>query len=294
MKTNLNINLIGLGCVTFGREIDQKSSFEIMDYALEKGITLFDTAAAYSAGLSETIVGAWLASRKSGAEKVVLATKILPPFEPKALEMSVNESLRRLGVRTVDILFLHCWNPALENHEVLAVLEGLIQSGKAKTLGASNFSAGQLSNITTGFKNYGLSGFNFAQNNHNLAVSDISPAFKEVCIANDINMITYSPLGAGFLTGKHQKGVEPGSRFDRIPGHQDIYFNEHSDRRLQRLKQVALKTGHSTVYLALAWALHQKATSSVLIGARTKDHIDQALAAIEFNDPQIFSELENV
>src|SRR5204862_2036273 len=105
-------------------------------------------------------------------------------------------------------------------------------------------------------------------------------------------IVTYSPLGAGFLTSKHQRGVEPGSRFALIPGHQRIYFHEAAWRRLARLEAVAARTGHSQAHLALAWALHQPGVASVLVGGRTPAHLDQALAAEAFDDPAIFAELE--
>ncbi|MEQ1853064.1 MAG: aldo/keto reductase, partial [Chthoniobacteraceae bacterium] len=106
-----------------------------------------------------------------------------------------------------------------------------------------------------------------------------------------IAIVTYSPLGAGFLTGKHQRGVAPGSRFDLVPGHQDVYFHESAYRRLARLEAVAARTGLSQAHLALAWALHQPGIASVLIGGRTPAHLDQALAAEALDDPALFVEL---
>ena len=108
------ISKIGLGCVTFGREIDKKASFAMMDHALSSGINLFDTASAYGSGASEIIMGEWMASRHPGSESVFTATKILPPYDQENMFKSVSNSLKHLRTNTLDLLYLHRWDPALE------------------------------------------------------------------------------------------------------------------------------------------------------------------------------------
>jgi aryl-alcohol dehydrogenase-like predicted oxidoreductase len=115
---------------------------------------------------------------------------------------------------------------------------------------------------------------------------------REICAQNEIAIVTYSPLGAGFLTGKHEAGVQPGSRFDIIPGHQDVYFNEQSRGRLARLREVAARSGESMIQLALAWALHQPQVATVLVGGRTPAHLDQARQARAFKLPELLHELD--
>lgn len=288
------ISKIGLGCVTFGREIDRAASFKMMDHAWDNGVTFFDTAAVYSNGVSESIIGKWLRSRCAESLPIVISTKILPPFTPENLALSVGDSLRRLGSEGIDVLFLHRWDASLESVETLKALDGLLCSGKVRALGASNFTLEQLRDVISIQKNNGLAAFSYVQNNHNLAVSDIGAVFKQFCQLNNIEIITYSPLGAGFLTGKHQDGIYPGSRFDLITGHQNVYFNKKAQQRLKQLQLTAAKTGFSPVHLALAWALHQQAVISVLIGGRTTAHLDQAFLALNFDDPDIFAELESV
>lgn len=287
------ISRIGLGCVTFGREIDQAASFAMMDHAVHHGITLFDTAAAYAAGASEQVVGTWLAARSTEAAAVTVATKVLPPYDNKQLTASIDASLQRLGVDSIDILYLHRWDAFAATPEVLQVLNEAMSTGKVRALGASNFTAVQVQQVVQLQQQYSYPPFSFVQNNHNLAVSDLTNDFRQVCREHNIDIVTYSPLGAGFLTGKHQQGVQPGSRFDVIKGHQDIYFNDAAYRRLERLQAVAARTGRPVVQLALAWALHQP-VASVLVGGRATAHLDQALAALNFNDPEIFAELEAV
>ena len=293
MMTKKKISRIGLGCVTFGREIDLNASFAMMDHAVANGITLFDTAAVYSAGISEQIVGAWLSARQPEAGSILIATKVLPPYDGEHLAESVNASLRRLGTDSIDILYLHRWDASIENGEALAALNNLVRSGKVHMPGVSNFSEEQLGQAIRLQKTYHAGPFCFAQNNHNLAVSDLNQGFRQICAEHAIDIITYSPLGAGFLTGKHQSGVLPGSRFDLVQGHQAIYFNEAAYRRLERLKAVAVRTGYAPAHLALAWALHQN-TNSVLVGGRTPGQLDQAFAALLFDEPEIFAELEAV
>ena len=262
---------IGLGCVTFGREIDEAASFALLDHAYARGVTHFDTAAAYGGGASETILGKWLASRKP--EGITVATKVLPPYD----RIEITDSLRRLGVEQIDLLYLHQWHDTAL--QTAAVLEKL----PVKRFGASNVTLDQLRALGPRFR--------VIQNNHNLAVRDVTDALRDYGAANDIAIVTYSPLGAGFLTGKHQNGVQAGSRFEIVPGHQNVYFHDAAYQRLARLEAIAKRTGHSQAHLALAWALHQPGIDTVLVGGRTLAHLDQAFAALEFDDPALMAEL---
>ncbi len=262
---------IGLGCVTFGREIDEAASFALLDHAYAKGVRHFDTAAAYGKGASEMILGKWLASRKPTG--INIATKTLPPYD----RIDITPSLKRLGVDHLDLLYFHQW------HETALQADSALDGLAVKQFGASNFTLEQLRAAGPRFR--------VVQNNHNLAVSDVSAEFREFCAAQGIAVVTYSPLGAGFLTGKHQPGVQPGSRFALVPGHQDVYFHDEAWQRLARLESVAARTGHTQAHLALAWALHQPGVASVLVGGRTPAHLDQALAAQTFDEPALFAEL---
>ncbi|MEQ1862688.1 MAG: aldo/keto reductase [Chthoniobacteraceae bacterium] len=287
----LRVSRIGLGCVTFGREIDETAAHALIDHASARGITFLDTAAAYSQGESERILGRWLASRRPAAGSVTIATKILPPYEPKRLAEAVGESLHRLGVSGIDLLFLHRWDATAESPAALAALDAMVKTGKVRALGVSNYTRQQLETSVALQQQRGLTRFSVVQNNHNLAVSDVSAEFRQCCAARRLAIVTYSPLGAGFLTGKHRRGVQPGSRFALVPGHQDVYFNPEAQRRLARLESVAARTGLAQAHLALAWALHQPGVDSVLVGGRTPAHLDQALAALDFDDPALFADL---
>lgn len=283
---------LGLGCVTFGREIDWGDAFTMMDYALGNGVTTFDTAAAYGGGISETIVGSWIA-RRAAQQRVKLATKILPPYTPASIDEGIDASLRRLGVNAVQTFFLHHWDDSVHDLAVLAALDRVVQSGRARALGASNFTTGQLERVLTLQAELGIARFSVLQSIHNLAIRGVDDAARNLCRRSDVTIETYSPLGAGFLTGKHEHAVQPRSRFDLVPGHQKIYFNDLARHRLARLQAVAAGASVPMTLLALAWALHQPQIATVLVGGRTPAHLEQALLARAFQAPELLCELDS-
>ena len=187
--SNKMVGRIGLGCVTFGREIDQAASFAMMDHAAANDILFFDTASAYAAGESEKIVGEWLAARKQLADAVVVATKILPPYDAQSIIQSVDASRRRLGKEQIDLLFLHRWDDAVLTAETLEALDRLVQDGIVVEIGASNFSVGQLEQAVQKQLQYHWQPFSFAQNNHNYAVREYTPAFQKLCEAHHIDIM---------------------------------------------------------------------------------------------------------
>jgi|UniRef100_UPI004049DDFE 1-deoxyxylulose-5-phosphate synthase len=285
---------IGLGCVTFGREINKIQSFKLMDYALDHEISLFDTASAYHNGASETIVGKWLASRRSATDQIFVATKISPPYVYDRMVESVDQSLKRLRVDRINLLYFHCWDDSVFTGDALFSIDKLVKQGKIHQIGASNFSENQLRDSIAIQKNHGFTTFQYAQNNHNLAVSDLTRKFKELCNNNKIDIVTYSPLGAGFLTGKYDSGMIAGSRFQIIPEHKKVYFNKEALRKLEMLRDLSNSTGYSTIHLALVWALNQAGVKSVLIGGRNISQMEQAFTAKEFNNKEVLADLNRI
>lgn len=276
---DINLSAIGLGSANFGREIDKAAAFAIMDRALTRNINLFDTAPSYGKGVSESIIGEWLLSRHPGSGSIFVSTKASPPYNIKGLIKSVDESLNRLRIERIDIFYLHSWDPTAQFPEILAALNQLVMKGKVRMLGASNFTAEQLERTLDLQRTLGLATFGFLQNNNNFAIRDINDGVRDVCLKNEMKIISYSPLGAGFLTGKYENTVPIGTRFDTVPQHRQIYFQKTAFDRLKLLKQIAARTGYSEIQLGLAWAFHQPDVTSVLIGGRTPMHIDQAFSA---------------
>lgn len=279
-KSNLQVSSIGLGCVTFGREIDEATSYEVMDHALAKGINLFDTAEVYANGASETAVGNWLKSRNA-RDKIILATKVAGSLSPERILSSVEASLERLQTDIIDLFQLHHWDKNVPLDETLSALDDLVTQGKVAHVGCSNYTAVQLQQAVARQTSQGWASMVSVQPNYNLVVRDIEQEMLPFCAAQNIGVISYSPLGAGFLTGKYRQGgsIPEGTRFDIIPGHQDIYFSDSNFRIVEGLRQEAAAQGTTMIELALAWVINQPGITSVLIGARTLAHIDQAFAA---------------
>jgi len=279
-RTGLEVSSIGMGCVTFGREIDQSTSFEVLDHALERGINLLDTAEAYAAGESERVVGAWIADR-GVRDRVVLATKVSGTLTRERVIGSADESLQRLGVDVIDLFQLHSWDDETPLEETLEALETLVQQGKVKHIGCSNWSEGQLARSLVWSQDGGRPRIESVQPPYNLVQREIEPDLLPLCVDRQIGVMGYSPLAAGFLTGKYRVDGEipSGTRFDVIPDHQQIYFTDEGWAVLERLDQVSAETGLSLVQLSLAWVLSQPGVSSVLIGARNIAQVDQAFEA---------------
>ena len=133
-KTDLQVSSIGLGCVTFSREIDETTAFDVMDHALERGITLFDTAEAYNSGGSETVVGHWMKTRNT-RDKIVLASKVANNLTRERVIASAEASLQRLQTDTIDLFQVHHWDNEVPLEETLAGLNTLVEQGKVRYIG---------------------------------------------------------------------------------------------------------------------------------------------------------------
>ena len=279
-NSELHVSSIGLGSVTFGREIDAETSFSIIDYAMDRSINLIDTAEVYSAGTSETVLGQWL-SRSSNRQKVVLGTKIAPPLGRERVLQVAEDSLRRLQTDVIDLYQLHAYDASVPFEETLGALNTLVEQGKVRYLGCSNFDAWQICKALWIADVNDWAPMVSVQPNYNVAIRDIEAELLPFCADQNIGVTSYSPLGAGFLTGKYTKTwtAPKGTRFDVMPDHWDIYENDASMRRMEGLRAMAAETGISMVQLALAWAIGQPGITSVLIGCRTLSHVDQAFNA---------------
>ena len=279
-KTGLTISAMGMGGGTFGREIDQDLSFQVMDHAFDRGITLFDTAEAYGAGASEEAVGNWLKTRNRRND-IVLATKVAGELTAEWVLASAEESLKRLQVDSVDLFQAHNWSENVPLEETLGALQHLVEQGKTRFVGCSNFTGEQLQQSLDLGESHGWTRLESVQPNYNLVTREIETDLLPLCDGEQIGVVTYSPLGAGFLTGKYREGHPPpsGTRFDVIPGHQDVYYSDTNFQAVETLRSLSEETGRSMVGLALAWVLSRSGTTCTLIGARSLDHIDQAFEA---------------
>lgn len=309
-KSDIFVSRLGLGCVTFGREVDEVESFQLLDQAVAGGITLLDSAEGYGGGnaqlyrqktlgvsdvreqsdelhSSEKIIGRWLRARR-GRERVVIQTKISSSYRQEAIRRAIDESLTRLQSEWIDLYLLHQFDASVPLAEAIEALDCAVQAGKIRAFGCSNFTAAQLREALDVSQARELRRFEVTQPVYNLVAREIEAALLPLCEQRQIGVITYSPLAAGFLTGKYttdRQAVPKGSRFDVIPGHADIYFHERSFRTLDRLRELAAVTGLPMARLALGWALSNQAITSVLIGATTSAHIANGFDALQLRFP---------
>lgn len=278
-NTDLNVSSIGLGCVTFGREIDEKTSFEILDRAAERGINILNTSYYYGDGSSEKVMGNYFSAR-GNRDKFVIVTKIHGDLSPTTVIKCAEESLQRLKTDYVD-LFEIAYDVNTPFQDTLETLEKLVKEGKVRHVGCNNYSDKHMAEALRIQKDNGFSTIQSLEAIYSLAMRGIEDKVIPFCEKESIGIISYSPLGAGFLTGKYRKGraTPKGARFDVKPGHKNIYFKKHLLELDGKLEALSDRTGFSRVQLALRWVLEQPGITSMLIGARKTDHVDQAFDA---------------
>jgi len=285
---------IGLGCVTFGREIDERASFEIMDYAAANGLRVFDTAESYGGGESERIIGRWRRQRQRGP--IALMTKVSYRFDRSGIREALSRSLDRLNAAYIDYYLLHRYDPVTRIEEVLEALTQAVDEGKVRMIGCSNFDRTQMHMALEASERHGFVRFSVNQVPYNLALRDIERGLLADCLAAGVAVAGYSPLGAGFLTGKYNRAtnqalldggaeagggtspvVPPGSRFDVVPAHRDIYFQPELIEVVERLRHMSAQTQVPMERLALGWALKNQAIDCVLVGARSVSSLRNAV-----------------
>ena len=316
-RTGRAISAIGLGCVTFGSEIDEQASYRVMDYALEKGITFFDTAEEYGGGQrrmrrkqvfgiddarevsdeissSERITGDWMRTRGC-RDQITLCTKISTGGSPENIARALSASLERLRTDHLDIYKMHSPDTTTPIAETLSALTAEVEAGRVRAIGGSNYSAVQLQEALDASASAGYRRFEVLQPAYSLARPEAEEELFPLCRAEAIAVITYSPLAAGFLSGKYtpdRSEIPHGTRLHISPGHADMYFTDRNFRIADRLRAKAVELGVPMVRLAMAWAMTHTDVTSVLIGARTTDHIDNALQAYrEGLDPELRAEM---
>lgn len=286
-RSELRVSSIGLGCVTFGREISAEASFAVLDGAMQRGVTLLDTAAVYGDGASETIIGQWLRQRNQRSS-IVLATKVSGSLTRDSILRSVDGSLRRLGIERVDLLQAHSHDPGTPLTETLSAFDHLVRQGKARHIGVSNWPPQVLRESLALAEQNHWQRPESVQPIYNLVDRGIERELLPLCAQHNLGVISYSPLGAGFLTGKYgpDTPVPEGTRFDIKPGHQNIYFTPHGFDVVDLLRRAASAQQCPMPQLALAWVLHRPGITSVLIGARTPEQVDQAFESLHVELPE--------
>jgi len=285
--------------MNFGDTADEKGSFEQLDAFAEAGGTLIDTADVYGAGLSESIVGRWLAARPTEVtENVVLATKGRFPnadevgrpngvgLSRRHLERALDASLRRLGVETIDLYQVHAWDPLTPLAETLAFLDHAVRAGKIRYYGLSNFTGWQTTKAVALAAANGLVPPVTMQPQYNLLAREVEWEIGPACADAGIGLLPWSPLAGGVLAGRYRKGVAPetGSRLaDSWTA--PFYGPRLQDKRtwdvLEAVEAIAETHKISHAQVAVAWLLARPGVSSVILGARTLGQLEDNLAAAD-------------
>jgi aryl-alcohol dehydrogenase-like predicted oxidoreductase len=293
--TGTIVSALCLGTMTFGKESSEEVSHAQLDRFVEAGGNFIDTADVYSRGGSEEVIGRWLAARSGARDRLVVATKGRFPMgdDPNSagltrvnLSRALDASLRRLGVETIDLYQAHAWDPLTPIEETLGFFDDAVRAGKIRYAGVSNFVGWQLQKASLITRFRGLAPIVTLQPQYNLLVREIEFELVDVCRNENIGILPWSPLGGGWLTGKYLRDSEPtgATRLGEDPGRgMEAYGPRNSDTRtwhiLDTVRSVAEARGVSMSQVSLAWLAGRPAVTSVILGARTLEQLDDNLGA---------------
>jgi aryl-alcohol dehydrogenase-like predicted oxidoreductase len=297
----VKVSSLCLGAMTFGEAddksfmhkagSDEQTAFAVLDRAIAAGINFIDTADVYGQdGLSERVLGAWLASRGL-RDKLVVATKFRFTMGDGANKSGASryriikcceDSLRRLRTDRIDLYQIHAQDLTVAEDETLRALDDLVRAGKVLYAGCSNYAAYRLANSLWIAKTEHLTRFVTLQAQYSLVTRDIEREHVPLCRSAGLGILPWSPLAAGFLTGKFERGVAPGS--DTRLGLGDRMKRWDSERNwktLDAVRAVAKELGATPAAVSLAWLLAKPQVSSVIFGARNVAQLETNLAAAE-------------
>jgi aryl-alcohol dehydrogenase-like predicted oxidoreductase len=279
-NSGLVVSVVGLGCNNFGGRLDASRSRVVLDAAMDAGVTLLDTAEAYSAGRSEEILGEVLAGRR---DQVVIATKFGGHgdmgYGPAAgakggrsyIRRAVEHSLRRLRTDYIDLYQLHRPDAVTPIEETIAALTELVHSGLVRYVGHSNFSAEQIATAAADARELHAVPFISAQNHWSLleraAEQDVVPAARQF----GLGVLPYFPLANGLLTGKIRRGVPPAVG-TRLAGRDDYITSAKLDI-VEAIAEWSQQHGRTMLEVAIGALAAQPGCSSVIAGATSADQV---------------------
>ena len=296
-SSGLRVSALTLGTMTFGGRdqfanvgsTDVAGAARQIDLCLDRGVNMVDTANVYSRGLSEEILGQAVKGRR---DRVLIATKARMPMGDGPNDAGLSRahliaeceaSLRRMQIDHIDLYQVHAWDGVTPLEETLAALDSLVQSGKVRYVGASNYSAWHLMKALATADGNGYERFVTQQIYYSLQAREAEYELVPVAIDQDVGILVWSPLAGGLLSGKYRRGVEgpAGSR-------QLTDWNEPPVRDQHQLYDIVdalveIGEGHgvSAAQVALAWLLDRPGVVSLIIGARTEEQLSDNLGAAE-------------
>ena len=278
---------LALGAMNFGKRTPAAESERIVRRALERGIRVFDTANVYNAGESERILGRALGRDR---DRVVLATKVgmdrvggsVEGLSPEAMDRALFGSLERLGASSVDVYYLHAPDHVTPIERTLDGMHALVESGRVKAWGVSNYASWQILDMHGLSDARGLARPLVSQVLYNALHRQLDIEYFAFTRRHPIHTTVYNPLAGGLLTGKHTFEGAPskGSRFDENAMYRRRYWTRAMFERVAQVRVVAEQEGRSLVDFSYAWVASRPDVDSILVGPATVEQLDQALEAV--------------
>jgi aryl-alcohol dehydrogenase-like predicted oxidoreductase len=301
-RCGFKVPVLSFGTGTFGGkgdlfkawgETDVKEATRMVDLCLDHGVTLFDTADLYSKGAAEEILGAAIKGRR---DKVLISTKATFRFsdtDPNDvgssryhLIKSCESALKRLGVDYIDLYQMHGFDAMTPVEETLRALENLVQSGKVRYIGCSNFSAWHLMKSLSVSERYGLERYVAYQGYYSLIGRDYENELMPLALDQGIGLLVWSPLGWGRLTGKidRQHPKPPAvSRLHKTADYGPPVDDNYLFDVVDALQEISKDTGKTVPQIALNWLLQRPTVANVIIGARNEEQLKDNLGAVGWN-----------
>lgn len=298
-RSGLQVPVLSFGAGTFGGkgelfkawgDTDIKEASRLVDLCLDHGVNFFDTADIYSHGASEEILGAAIKNRQ---DKVLISTKATFSFDennPNSVGSSryhlieaCEGSLKRLGVDHIDLYQMHGFDALTPVEETLRALENLVQSGKVRYIGCSNFSGWHLMKSLGISEKYGLERYVAYQGYYSLIGRDYETELMPLAVDQGVGLLVWSPLGWGRLTGKidREHPTPPAtSRLHKTAEYGPPISDDHLFRVVDALKEIAKETGKTIPQIAINWLLQRPTVCNVIIGARNEEQLKDNLGAI--------------
>jgi aryl-alcohol dehydrogenase-like predicted oxidoreductase len=298
-RTGLKVSEVCLGTMTFGHQCDPPTSFAILDRAAQRGVTFLDTADAYpvpptpeTAGRTEEIVGAWLQGKR---DRFVLASKcrirVGHGTNDEGLSRlhvlrACEDSLRRLRTDYLDLYQAHAPDPETPAEETLRAFDTLVQQGKVRYLGVSNYPAWLVALNLGLSERLNLARYDCVQPRYNLLYREVEAELLPLCRDQGLGVIAYNPLAGGFLSGKYRSLGEPppGTRFTLGKTgdlYRERYWHDAQLRAVEHLRRHFEPRGRSLVTVAVAWVLAQAGVTAAIVGASRPEQLDESLAAVD-------------
>lgn len=292
-KTGIQVSSLGFGTMTFGKEADEETSIKMFHRCCDAGINIFDTANTYGEdrdGGSEKILGKLISDCR---DEVVITTKVGTTrwgkpndggLSRRYIMVEVEKSLKRLKTDRIDLYFLHKLDPKTPIEETLRALDDLQRQGKILYPGVSNAAAWQIATALGISAKEGLAPFTCIEPMYNLVKRQVEVEILPLAQAENLGVITYSPLGAGLLTGKYNgKNKVNSGRINTSERYKKRYSDESFFQIANAFVEHAKTRGVNPAALAVAWVMSHPAVSAPLIGARNMEQLEGSLAALDIN-----------